>query len=232
MKVILCGHQWAACEALRQLITKKHRVYVYTHVNQYFQPSLINLCKKNKIKYTTKKNSILNLPFNPDMICSIFYKYKVPQEVLNISKGKALNLHPSLLPKYRGSSSSAWAILNNEKFVGFTYHYMNSKFDNGRIILQKKIKMNNFDLNFTLFYRIMFESMKYFLTAIQNVKRKIKGKKQVGKFSYFFKGPPFKGKINPKWSFSKKERFIRSMIFPSMPPATLNKRKIRRIEEL
>ena len=73
-----------------------------------------------------------------------------------------------------------------------------------------------------LFYRIMFESMKYFLTAIQNVKRKIKGKKQVGKFSYFSKGPPFKGKINPKWSLSKKERFIRSMIFPPRPPATLN----------
>ena len=59
------------------------------------------------------------------------------KEILNIPKYGGINLHPSLLPKYRGTFSCPWAIINNEKKTGITYHFMNEKFDDGKIVLQK-----------------------------------------------------------------------------------------------
>ena len=53
----------------------------------------------------------------------------------------------SLLPKYKGCSSITWAMVNGEKRCGFTYHYMNEKYDDGKIILQKSIKIKNLIYN-------------------------------------------------------------------------------------
>ena len=57
-------------------------------------------------------------------------------------KGKILNIHPSLLPKYKGLNTHKRAIENKEKFSGCTVHLVNSKLDSGKIILQKKLKIN------------------------------------------------------------------------------------------
>ena len=55
--------------------------------------------------------------------------------------GKILNIHPSLLPKYKGLNTHKRVIENNEKFSGCTVHFVNSKLDSGKIILQKKVKV-------------------------------------------------------------------------------------------
>ena len=60
-------------------------------------------------------------------------------------KGKILNVHPSLLPKYRGLNTHIRAINNKENFSGCTIHFVNSKLDSGKIILQKKVKINKKD---------------------------------------------------------------------------------------
>ena len=54
--------------------------------------------------------------------------------------GKILNIHPSLLPKYKGLNTHQRVIKNKEKFSGCTVHYVNSRLDSGKIILQKKVK--------------------------------------------------------------------------------------------
>ena len=56
-------------------------------------------------------------------------------------KGKIINIHPSLLPKYKGLNTHERVINNNEKFSGCTVHLVNSKLDGGKIIIQKKIKV-------------------------------------------------------------------------------------------
>ena len=56
-------------------------------------------------------------------------------------KGKIINIHPSLLPKYKGLNTHQRAIENKEKYSGCTVHYVNSKLDSGKIILQKKVKI-------------------------------------------------------------------------------------------
>ena len=55
-------------------------------------------------------------------------------------KGKIINIHPSLLPKYKGLNTHQRVLDNNEKYSGCTVHYVNSKLDAGKIILQKKSK--------------------------------------------------------------------------------------------
>ena len=59
--------------------------------------------------------------------------------------GKILNIHPSLLPKYKGLNTHERAIINKEKFSGCTVHFVNSKLDSGKIIIQKKVMINKKD---------------------------------------------------------------------------------------
>ena len=71
--------------------------------------------------------------------------------------GKILNIHPSLLPKYKGLNTHSRAIANNEKFSGCTVHFVNSKLDSGRIILQKKVRIYKKDTPQILARRILKE---------------------------------------------------------------------------
>ena len=57
-------------------------------------------------------------------------------------KGKILNIHPSLLPKYKGLNTHERVIRNKEKYSGCTIHFVSSKLDSGKIIMQKKVKIN------------------------------------------------------------------------------------------
>ena len=56
-------------------------------------------------------------------------------------EGKIINIHPSLLPKYKGLNTHKRALNNNEKYSGCTVHYVNSKLDSGKIIMQRKVKI-------------------------------------------------------------------------------------------
>ena len=71
--------------------------------------------------------------------------------------GKILNIHPSLLPKYKGLNTHQRVIKNKEKFSGCTIHLVNSKLDSGKIILQKKVKIYKSDTPKTLAKRILKE---------------------------------------------------------------------------
>ena len=83
----------------------------------------------------------------------------------NCSKG-GFNLHPSLLPKYAGCSSLAWAIINNEEFAGFTWHVLSDNFDKGEIILQESIRISPSDTAFSLWNKVN-------LKAIDNIQKVI-----------------------------------------------------------
>ena len=71
---------------------------------------------------------------------SWFYENTSQKFIKNFS-GKIINIHPSLLPKYKGLNTHQRAIENKEKYSGCTVHYVNSKLDSGQVILQKKVKI-------------------------------------------------------------------------------------------
>lgn len=217
LKVILCCYNWAGCQALKLLYDKGYDLFVYTSESEYYIPSVIDYCKKLNIKYTTEKIQLENLPFKPDIICSIYYRYIISKDVIELCNGKIFNLHPALLPKYRGCSSLTWAMINGEKNVGYTYHYIDSKIDNGRILIQKQIELLPFDTQDTLYKRVMFEAMKDFNNAFQLVIKGFNGIKQIGTPTFYKRGCPYNGIINPEWNIEKIERFIRAMIAPPLP---------------
>ncbi len=77
-------------------------------------------------------------------------------------KGKIINIHPSLLPKYKGLNTHERVIKNNEKYSGFTIHLVNKKLDSGKIIFQKKIKVLKTDNQKTLQKKILIYENKYY----------------------------------------------------------------------
>ena len=114
-------------------------------------------------------------------ILSLLYKYKIKliclagfMKILSKSfiqkfNGKILNIHPSLLPKYKGLNTHAKALNNQDKYSGCTVHLVNSKLDSGKIILQKKVKIYKNDSVKTLSKRILKHEHKLYPAAIKKL---------------------------------------------------------------
>ena len=84
-------------------------------------------------------------------------------------KGKILNIHPSLLPKYKGLNTHKRVLLNKEKFSGCTVHIVNSKLDSGKIIMQKKVRIIKKDNPQTLSNRILKQEHLLYPKAVKKL---------------------------------------------------------------
>jgi len=82
---------------------------------------------------------------NPDLLWIADYRYLLPESILKLSPMGAVNLHPSLLPKYRGRAPINWAILNGETEIGLTAHFVDSGMDTGDIIAQERICLSPYE---------------------------------------------------------------------------------------
>ena len=103
--------------------------------------------KKKVYNYNEKKVSekriLKDLKLNDiKLICLAGFMKILSKDFIRNFKGKILNIHPSLLPKYKGLNTHHRAIQNKEKYSGCTVHLVNSKLDSGKIILQKKVKLS------------------------------------------------------------------------------------------
>ena len=83
--------------------------------------------------------------------------------------GKIVNIHPSLLPKYKGLNTHNRAIINKDKFSGCTVHYVTAKLDSGKIILQKKTKVSAKDDSTSLAKKILRLEHKLYPSAIMKI---------------------------------------------------------------
>ena len=83
--------------------------------------------------------------------------------------GKILNIHPSLLPKYKGLNTHDRVLKKKEKYSGCTVHYVNSRLDAGRIILQKKVKISENETSKSLSRKILKEEHKLYPNAILKI---------------------------------------------------------------
>ena len=103
--------------------------------------------KKKVYNYNEKKVSekriLKDLKLNDiKLICLAGFMKILSKDFIRKFKGKILNIHPSLLPKYKGLNTHQRAIQNKERYSGCTVHLVNSKLDSGKIILQKKVKLS------------------------------------------------------------------------------------------
>ena len=92
----------------------------------------------NKVLSILEKNNI-------KLVCLAGFMKILPSYFIKLYKGKIINIHPSLLPKYKGLNTHKRVIINNEKFTGSTIHYVNSFLDSGKIIFQEKIRITKKD---------------------------------------------------------------------------------------
>ena len=121
-----------------------------------------NALSEKKVIHELKKDNV-------NLICLAGFMKILSKSFINNFKGKILNIHPSLLPKYKGLNTHEKAIKNKDKYSGCTVHFVNSKLDSGRIINQKKVKINKFDTPKSLAKRILIQEHKLYPAAIMKI---------------------------------------------------------------
>ena len=117
---------------------------------------------EKKILFELKKNRI-------DLICLAGFMKILSKTFINNFNGKILNIHPSLLPKFKGLNTHERVIKNKEKYSGCTVHFVNSKLDSGKIILQDKVRINKNETPKTLAKKILAKEHKLYPKAILRV---------------------------------------------------------------
>ena len=122
----------------------------------------------NKI-IAEKKILLLLLKNKIQLICLAGFMKILSKSFIQKFNGKILNIHPSLLPKYKGLNTHARALQNNDKYSGCTVHLVNSKLDSGKIILQKKVKIHKNDNIKILSKRVLKQEHKLYPAAIKKL---------------------------------------------------------------
>jgi len=163
-KVVVCAYHNVGYRCTEELIRQGAEVaLIFTHEDspseEIWFSSVRELAESHKIPWRT---SDINTPENvallreiaPDLIISFYYRNMIRGEVLEIPGLGALNLHGSLLPRYRGRVPVNWAIINGETETGATLHYMVEKPDAGDIVDQEKVPILFTDTALDLFNKV------------------------------------------------------------------------------
>ena len=165
---------------LRSLIkyskTKKSLIKIVLVVSNNFSAKGLNYANKSKIKnvfikYSTRKSfedRLLKLlkRYNVDLICLAGFMKILSGDFIRKFYKPILNIHPSLLPKYKGLNTHNKAIQNKDKYTGATVHIVNEKLDSGKIILQKRVKILKSDSGKSLEKKILKIEHKIYPKAI------------------------------------------------------------------
>ena len=121
--------------------------------NNFSENKILNYINKKNIKF----------------ICLAGFIKVLSKNFIRKFKGKIVNIHPSLLPKYKGLNTHKRALKNKEKFAGCTVHYVTTKLDSGKIILQKKVKIKKKDTVNSLKKKILKNEHQLYPSAIRKI---------------------------------------------------------------
>ena len=130
----------------------KKKTYVFK-IRKNAEKKILRDLKKNKIK----------------LICLAGFMIILSKNFIKKFNGKILNIHPSLLPKYKGLGTHQRAISNREKYSGCTVHVVNSRLDSGKIILQKKVKISKNDTAKSLSKKVLIQEHRLYPKAIRKI---------------------------------------------------------------
>ena len=130
------------------------------------QKKIINF--KNK-KLAEKKVFKFLLKKNIKLICLAGFMKILSKNFIKKFKGKIINIHPSLLPKYKGLNTHKKAIENNDIFTGCSVHFVTAKIDSGKIIIQKKVKIKKNDTIVSLSKKVLKKEHLLYPAAIKKI---------------------------------------------------------------
>jgi len=123
----------------------------------------------NDTKITEKKILKLLSKDKISLICLAGFMKILSKNFIKEFKGSIINIHPSLLPRYKGLNTHKRAIKNKDKFTGCTVHYVNEKLDSGKIIMQKKVIITHKDDPISLAKKVLKEEHKIYPAAITSI---------------------------------------------------------------
>lgn len=169
MNIIFMGTPDFAKDSLEAIYEKGHNIsavitvpdkakgrgmkVIYSPVKEYAIEKDFKIYQPEKLRENQEIIEIIK-NLKPDVICVVAYGKILPEEILNIPKYGCINVHPSLLPKYRGSAPIQWAILNGDKTTGVTTMYLNNEMDAGDIILKKEVEIDENETSGELWNRL------------------------------------------------------------------------------
>jgi phosphoribosylglycinamide formyltransferase-1 len=152
--------------SIKMIISNNHKAKGLQYANIYKIKKKIfnfkNTLSENKVINELKKDNV-------HLICLAGFMKILSKNFVKNFKGKILNIHPSLLPKYKGLNTHERAIRNKDKYSGCTVHFVNSRLDSGKIINQKKVRIKKLDTPKTLAKRILIQEHKLYPAAIIKV---------------------------------------------------------------
>ena len=165
MRVLVFAYHKIGYECLKVLIQWNEEIVgIVTHEDDpaeeiWFQ-SVAKLARKNGLSVFTPDNpntaEFINLlrRLNPELILSFYYRKLLSKEILSVPRLGGLNVHGSLLPRYRGRAPVNWVLVNGETETGVTLHYMVEKADAGDIVTQKKVPIDIDDTALSLYGKL------------------------------------------------------------------------------
>lgn len=184
MKILFMGTPDFAKESLEKLLENGYEIcgvvttpdrpagrgmkLVASPVKEYAISKNLRVFQPEKITNNTEfKDEIKKL--EPDLVCVVSYGIILPKSFLKIPKLGCINIHPSMLPKYRGPAPIQWAILNGDKKTGVTIMYLNEQMDAGDIIVQKEVEIDDDETTGELWNRLSGLGAKLLLDTVKNI---------------------------------------------------------------
>jgi methionyl-tRNA formyltransferase len=152
----------------------------------------------------------------PSIIYSFSYRHLIPESVLKLAPLGAYNLHPSLLPSYRGRAPVNWVLVNGERETGVTLHHMVARADAGDIVGQRAVAIDDNDNALTLYHKLvplgveLIEQLHPKIVAGSAPRRKM----DISKGSYFGRRKPEDGRIDWRWPARRIFNLVRAVTHP------------------
>lgn len=128
----------------------------------------LKILQPEKVKGNTEFCKLIE-DMKPNIICVIAYGKILPKEILDIPEFGCINVHASLLPKYRGAAPIQWAVLNGDKVTGVSTMYMNEKMDEGDIIFQEQTEIGEYETTGELWDRLKVQGANLLIKTINEI---------------------------------------------------------------
>lgn len=192
---------------------KEDRIYGYPSIKDYCQKNHLLFFQPDKLDKNFLK---LFKNMDPDLALSLYYRSVFQKSFLSVPPMGFINIHPSLLPKYRGPVPSLWALLNNEKVTGVTLNYIDEGIDTGDIIEQITFKIPGSITGFELNNKLMKAGVKLFHEQLPLIlsERNKRIKQDNSQATYF---GPFHSDLRKINWFSPTEKIIRQILAFTKP---------------
>ena len=184
MNIVFMGTPDFAKESLKALYEDNHNIIAVVtnpdkpkgrgmHMNispvkEFAEEKGIKIFQPIKIRNNTEFIDTIK-GLNPDLLCVVAYGKILPKELLEIPKYGAINVHGSLLPKYRGAAPIQWAVINGEEVTGITTMYMDEGMDTGDMILKEEVKILPDETTGELWNRLSIIGSKLLVETVRKV---------------------------------------------------------------